>query len=119
MDNLIGTRLKIARRNKNLTQIQVMERTDINHKTLSGYEKGVSKPNLETLTILGKFYETSTDYLLGLTDNPQAIKILADQVINNPYFDTLTPKEQIETLAVLRCIVKELERHTKKLGNPS
>jgi len=37
----------------------------INNKTLSGYEHGVSEPDLETLKILSNLYEVSIDWLSG------------------------------------------------------
>lgn len=70
MNPLIGERLRKARERKNLTQVQVKHRTGINNKTLSGYEKGVSEPDLETLKILANLYEVSVDWLVGNTDNP-------------------------------------------------
>lgn len=67
----IGDRLKSARERKNLKQVQVKERTGINNKTLSGYEKGVSEPDIETLKTLASLYEVSVDWLSGNTDDPQ------------------------------------------------
>ncbi len=46
-----------------------MKLTNVNHKTLSGYENGVSEPDLETLKILAILYNVSTDYLLGRTND--------------------------------------------------
>lgn len=70
MDNLVGKRLRLAREAKRLTQVQVKHYTNINNKTLSGYENGVSEPDIDTLKILAKTYETSIDYLVGSTDDP-------------------------------------------------
>jgi transcriptional regulator with XRE-family HTH domain len=61
----LGDRLKEARERKNLKQIQVMRHTGINNKTLSGYENGVSEPDMESLKILADFYEVDLDYLFG------------------------------------------------------
>lgn len=71
--SLIGDRLREARERKNLKQTQVKSRTGINNKTLSGYENGVSEPDLETLRILADLYEVSVDWLTGRTDNPTEI----------------------------------------------
>jgi transcriptional regulator with XRE-family HTH domain len=66
----------MAREAKHLTQVQVKSLTNINNKTLSGYEKGVSEPDIDTLITLANLYETSIDYLVGKTDepNPHPIK---------------------------------------------
>src|SRR5690625_273354 len=60
----LGERLKIAREKKGLSQIQVKERTNINNKTLSGYEKDVSEPDTKTLSALAELYEVSYRWLL-------------------------------------------------------
>ncbi|MFB7817384.1 helix-turn-helix domain-containing protein [Paenibacillus chitinolyticus] len=59
----VGDRLKKARERKNLKQTQVQEKTGINNKTLSGYERGVSEPDLETLKILAKLYDVKLSWL--------------------------------------------------------
>lgn len=61
----LGDRLRLARERKSLTQVAVRERTGINNKTLSGYEKGVSEPDIETLRKLAELYEVSIDWLSG------------------------------------------------------
>ncbi|WP_028547201.1 helix-turn-helix domain-containing protein [Paenibacillus taiwanensis] len=63
--NNLGERLKQARINKNMTQVQVKQHTGIHNKTLSGYENGVSEPDFETLKTLSKLYEVSLNNLLG------------------------------------------------------
>lgn len=69
--SILGERLKIARERKKLKQTQVKEKTGINNKTLSGWENGLSEPDSDSLRILANLYEVSTDWLLGLTDNPK------------------------------------------------
>lgn len=70
MSSRLGIRLRAAREAKNLTQVQVKKLTNINNKTLSGYEKGVSEPDINTLITLANLYETSIDYLVGNIDEP-------------------------------------------------
>lgn len=62
----LGPALRRAREGRELTQTQVMAMTGINNKTLSGYENGVSEPDLQTLTVLLRLYRVSADRLLGL-----------------------------------------------------
>lgn len=83
----VGDRLRISREKKNLKQTQVRERTGINNKTLSGYEKGVSEPDFETLKILADLYEVSVDYLLGrvsaYSQLPEHIKTEVDEKLDD------------------------------------
>jgi len=70
MEKIIGKRLKQAREGKGLTQVEIKQMTNINNKTLSGYENGVSEPDIGTLKTLSNLYGTSVDYLIGNTDDP-------------------------------------------------
>lgn len=59
--------LKLLRIEKNLTQADVASVLSITPEAYTQYEKGRRQPNLENLTILSKFFEVTTDYLLGLS----------------------------------------------------
>lgn len=85
---IVSERLKLARTAKNLKQTQVMEMTGINNKTLSGYENGVSEPDLETLRTLADFYGVSVDWLTGKTDESLGSSIPAPgfEPVNIAYF---------------------------------
>jgi len=62
----LGRTLKNTREDLDLTQLKVMELTGIHHKTLSGYENGVSEPDLQALATLCRLYRLSMDTVLGL-----------------------------------------------------
>ncbi len=67
----LGERLKYNRTKADLTQREVNKTTGINYKTLSNWENDVSKPSPDDLIILANTYNVTTDYLLGLSDQPQ------------------------------------------------
>lgn len=70
---IYSKRLTEARTKAGLSQLRVMKITGINNKTLSNYEKGVSKPDFETLLQLCNLYGIeSTDWVLGYTNNQDA-----------------------------------------------
>lgn len=60
--------LKLIRVTKDFTQLKVQLETGINQSVLSKYEQGLMLPTSENLIILSKFYNTSVDFLLDLTD---------------------------------------------------
>lgn len=66
----LGYALRLARERRGLSQTQVMALTGINNKTLSGYENGVSEPDLQTLAALLRLYRASADRLLKLGTDP-------------------------------------------------
>lgn len=67
---ILGQRLKQLRKNKNITQSELGKIINVGKSTISQYESGISNPDYETLKKLADFFNVSTDYLLGRTDNP-------------------------------------------------
>jgi transcriptional regulator with XRE-family HTH domain len=62
-------RIRDLREDHNLTQAEVAKYLHIKQNTYSQYENGQRQLPLSCLIALAKFYKTSTDYILGLTDN--------------------------------------------------
>ncbi|MBE7036905.1 MAG: helix-turn-helix transcriptional regulator [Ruminococcaceae bacterium] len=60
--------IKLIRVINDYTQLKVQMETGISQSVLSKYECGELLPTSENLMILAKFYNTSVDYLLDLTD---------------------------------------------------
>ena len=67
---MFAERLKTLRKSHNMTQIQIAEKLEIAKSTVAGYEKGFRRPPIKTLNKLADIFNTSSDYLLGLTDDP-------------------------------------------------
>ena len=63
-------RIKDLREDSDLTQKEIADFLHIKQNTYSQYENGQRQIPLDFLIALAKFYQTSTDYILGLTDNP-------------------------------------------------
>ena len=55
---------------RGLTQKEVAKVINVKQNTYSQYEIGVLNYPLEVVIKLAEFYETSVDYLVGLTDVP-------------------------------------------------
>ena len=60
--------IKLIRVTKDYTQLKVQIDTGISQSTLSKYETGELLPTTENLMILAKYYKTSLDFLMDLTD---------------------------------------------------
>ena len=68
MKVMLGKRLKELREERGLTQKQLSEALGLNSVTYLHYEKEQREPPLTLLVEFAKFFEVSTDYLLGLKD---------------------------------------------------
>ena len=61
-------RIKDMREDADLTQRELAEYLHVRQNTYSQYENGQRQLPIDVLIALAKYYGTSTDYLLGLTD---------------------------------------------------
>lgn len=61
-------KIRDIREDKDLTQTQISKILNCTQQTYSRYETGEITININDLIKLAEFYRTSTDYLLGLTD---------------------------------------------------
>ena len=71
-------RLKEIRQDKDLYQKDIAKVLNMSQKKYSLYETGVRLIPIDKLATLAKYYNTSVDYLIGLTDerNPYKRSIL-------------------------------------------
>src|SRR5690625_2808297 len=63
-------RLKHHRKRKGLTQQNMADFLSISRQGYGKYEKGESEPDHNTTKKLAAYFEVTTDYLLGKTDEP-------------------------------------------------
>lgn len=60
--------IKLIRVINDYTQLKVQMETGIPQSMISKYETGELMPTAENLVILARFYNTSLDFLMDLTD---------------------------------------------------
>jgi len=63
-------RLKLLRKQKNITQKQLAENLEIAERTIRSYEIGENVPTLESFIKIADFFDVSLDYLTGRKDTP-------------------------------------------------
>ena len=61
-------RLKDLREDSDITQKELAKYLHIKQNTYSQYENGQRQIPLDLLITLARYYDTSTDYILGITD---------------------------------------------------
>lgn len=65
---LFAERLKQLRTEKNLKQSELAQVLSVDQRTISNWESEKNEPPLETIIKIAKFFEVSTDFLLGLSE---------------------------------------------------
>ncbi|WP_303870418.1 helix-turn-helix domain-containing protein [Acetobacterium wieringae] len=69
-----GSRLKQLRNSKQLTQQDLATMMGLSRATIAGYESTGKQPDQEKTLWLADYFNVSTDYLLGRTDDPTPIR---------------------------------------------
>lgn len=64
----LADRLKELRSRNNISQNALSKRLEVTRATVNAWEMGLSYPNAQSLVELSRFFKTSVDYLLGITD---------------------------------------------------
>ena len=61
-------RLKELRIENNLSQMQLAQKTGLSQSAIAKWELGKTEPTASALITLAKFFNETTDYILGLVD---------------------------------------------------
>ncbi len=89
-------RLKDLRESKNLKQTNVAEYLNISQQVYSRYKGGKHELPVHFLEPLSKFYNVSTDYLLGISVNKNDLTSISHQM-----YGKRSLKELLDDIALL------------------
>lgn len=92
MENLLGKRLRKVREKEGLSQKRAAKIFGLTNYQLSRYETGQSNPAPDLISKFANYYDITSDYLLGLSDEP-----------------SLTETQYREALEEYEELIKELE----------
>lgn len=102
----LGKRLRRARENKKLSQLDVYEKTNINNKTLSRYENDGTEPDYGTLKALAKLYGVSVSYFFEEKENVSydLKELLKDKKVTWAN-ETLSEEEKRKAIEILNILL--------------
>lgn len=63
--------MKDLREDRDIKQIEIAKYLHVKQNTYSQYENGQRQIPIEALIKLAEYFQTSTDYILGLTNDPK------------------------------------------------
>ena len=69
-EKIFAQRVYELRKKRNMNQKELGEVLGLTAKSISTIESGLRSTTIEKLILLAKFFQVSTDYLLGLQDEP-------------------------------------------------
>ena len=68
---LFGERVRLLRSRRSAAQDELAKLLGVTRTQISDIENGKTTTSLERLVLLSDYFGVSTDYLLGLTENPE------------------------------------------------
>ena len=102
---MLSERLKTLRSEAKLTQKEIAEKLEVSQQFYAKWESNKSTPASKNLNKLADFFNVSTDYLLGNTDNKKALSFddLKEAIINSKTFNhrPLTDAERNEIIKMI------------------
>ena len=95
----------VKAQNKSLTSLAI--ELEISTEAISQYISGKIKPKLSTIIKMAKILNTSTDYLLDLTDNPipNNFKITTDEYILLKNYKNISDIDKIKVNTYIETII--------------
>jgi len=112
-------RLKEMREARGLNMREAARLLKMPYTTYVNYEKGAREPNSETLIQLADFYDTTIDYMLGKTDDPNSVTVSpSDNILpfpsmqSVPLIGTIACGEPILAAENIECEV-DMPEHVK------
>ncbi|MDD5502466.1 MAG: hypothetical protein PHH26_03260 [Candidatus Thermoplasmatota archaeon] len=103
----------VAKKKKEEGKIQEVQAKEMGlggGNTLSQYIRTPREPDHKTLKVIAEYYETTTDYLLGNTDDPAKIKTKwVVQLVKE--VDEFSNNEKRKILKPVKIIAKRHEEH--------
>ncbi len=67
---MVNFRLKELRKARHLSQVRLAIDLNMTQNNISRYETGAREAGYEALILFADYFNVSTDYLLGRTNNP-------------------------------------------------
>lgn len=93
-------RIKELRNQMNISQQTLADALHVTQQSIYKYEHGLAEPDLGILIECAKYFNTSVDYLIGATDNPNRYEayetsaITTDELNLLNYYRSFSPQKQ-------------------------
>jgi len=97
---MIHERLIKKRKEAGLTQAELARRIGVGRDSYNRYERSGTNPSLETLSRIAIELCTSTDYLLGNSDNPTLPGqcMINKDIVKETFYETSSPAIEAESI---------------------
>ena len=91
-NEIFPLRLRNAREMRELSQLDLAERAQLQQAAVSHYESGTRRPSLRNLRRLSDALEVTTDYLVGRSENSEPMPSASERLFRD--FERLTTADR-------------------------
>jgi len=91
-------RIRLVREKRNITQIRLSIEIGVSQETISAYENGKAEPKLEKLIKIANFLNTTTDYLLGRTNDDTPLSNVVNDIADKQLEELLNNYARLNKL---------------------
>ncbi|MFD0768831.1 helix-turn-helix domain-containing protein [Bacillus sp. CGMCC 1.60114] len=106
----IGERLKFLRNRRGWTIQETAAKVEISDSTYGGYETDYRKPNLEILCRLANVFNSTTDFILGRTEDPNGLDLDVKDILEHGKLNwdgrELNEEEAEKVMALLQIVMQ-------------
>ena len=115
MENKIAKRLLDRREAKNLSRRELAELIGTNDNQIWRYETGRNEPTAEMIYKLSKALDTTSDYLLGITESFEVVNVEQQRIIlETPLGNVFDHREKLDSVeSAIVQILNGLDAKTK------
>ena len=85
---LLGNKIQILRKNKNLTQQELVEKLSVSSQAVSKWERNLSAPDISMLPVIARFFGITMDELFNYRLDALTYKECTDIVLGIIFYDT-------------------------------
>ncbi len=103
--NTVLFRIRTLMAQQHITQKRLADSLQVSYSSLNNYLNGRRWPNLMLLRDIAYYLNTSSDYLLGLTEQPHPTPFTEDEKLLLQLYRALPPEAKTHTLHELRRFV--------------
>lgn len=91
-------RLRAAREERGLSQVELADQAGLQQSALSHYESGARRPSFTNLRRLSRALDVSTDYLIGNSSSRAPVAASSDKLVRDVLSLSLADRKVVRTL---------------------
>lgn len=103
---MLAKRIKELRLQKGMTQEDFADVLGLSQQTIAMWENGKSSPKIDALNAMADYFEVTTDYLLGRTEQKPTPPLSEEQILLLGDFEELDTINRQKVFSYIRDLIR-------------